>query len=62
MLSMTFDEDFTAGEIDQPERNDVRRLTGGQGHVLTYLGEHWGMGAPRFTEDGIRAFCRTNRS
>jgi hypothetical protein len=58
LLSVTPYEDYTAGEIDQPDRISIRRASGGridgaQLHVLSYLGETWGMGAPRFSVDQI---------
>jgi len=54
MLSLTPYEDFTAGEIDKPDQVAIRRaadgqIDGAQIHMLSYLGETWGMGAPRFT-------------
>jgi alpha-L-fucosidase len=58
LLSVTQYEDYTAGEIDQPDRISIRRasrgrIDGAQLHVLCYLGETWGMGAPRFSVDQI---------
>ena len=58
LLSLTPYEDYTAGEIDQPDRISIRRASGGridgaQLHVLSYLGETWGMGSPRFSVDQI---------
>lgn len=58
-LSMTPYEDYTAGEIDKPEFISIKRaydngkVDGKQVHVLSYLGETWGMGAPRFTADKV---------
>ena len=54
-LSITPEEDYTAGEINDPERLMIRRGSGGkvdgaQVHVLTYLGTTWGKGSPRFSE------------
>jgi hypothetical protein len=54
ILSMTPHEDFTAGEIDQPDRVTVRRsvdgkMDGVQIHMLSYLGQTWGIGEPRFS-------------
>jgi hypothetical protein len=56
ILSMTPYEDFTAGEIDQPDRLTIRRaadgkMDGAQIHVLSYLGATWGMGSPRFSSE-----------
>jgi hypothetical protein len=53
ILSMTPHQDFIAGEIDDPSLIQIRRQTGNQIdgaqiHVLSHLGEQWGMGAPRF--------------
>lgn len=53
MLSLTPAEDFTAGEIDLPEKMTIRRASDGkidgtQLHMLSYLGRTWGMGEPRF--------------
>jgi hypothetical protein len=59
ILSMTPYEDFTAGEIDKPELATVRRgadgkMDGIQIHMLSYLGQTWGRGEPRFkTEEAI---------
>jgi hypothetical protein len=56
ILSMTPYEDFTAGEIDQPDRLTIQRaadgkMDGAQIHVLSYLGATWGMGSPRFSAE-----------
>jgi len=56
MLSLTPYEDFTAGEIDMPGEVAIKRaadglIDGAQIHMLSYLGETWGTGAPRFTAD-----------
>jgi hypothetical protein len=61
LISMTPEEDYTAGEISNPERLEIRRSQGGvldgrQVHVLSYLGQAWGMGEPRFTTDQAIAF------
>ena len=57
-LSVTPCEDYTAGEIDQPDRISIKRATdgtidGAQIHILSFLGEKWGMGSPRFTVEQI---------
>lgn len=56
IISITPDEDFTAGEIDKPDLAAIKRtedgkIDGTQIHVLSYLGESWGMGSARFTSD-----------
>jgi alpha-L-fucosidase len=64
MLSLTPYEDFTAGEIDKPEMVTIRRTTDGrvdgtQIHMLSYLGQTWGMGdKPRFTTDQAVEFTK----
>lgn len=55
-ISISPDEDYTAGEIDKPDLWTPKRvedgiIDGAQVHVLTFLGERWGMGKPRFTTD-----------
>lgn len=54
MISITPSEDYTAGEIDKPDLVTVRRAANGridgtQIHMLSFLGDRWGSGAPRFT-------------
>jgi hypothetical protein len=66
MLSLTPYEDFTAGEIDKPELAAIRRAAGGKIdgtriHMLSYLGETWGKGAPRFTAAQVIAYTRKIR-
>lgn len=63
VLSMTPQEDFTAGEIDKPEMVTVRRnsngsMDGTQIQMLSFLGEKWGMGNPRFTSEQAIAYSR----
>jgi hypothetical protein len=53
ILSMTPQQDFIAGEIDDPAL-----LDGAQIHVLSHLGAQWGMGAPRFTIEQIVEWSR----
>jgi len=67
ILSLTPYEDFTAGEIDKPDLVTVRRsadglVDGAQIHMLSYLGQTWGMGAPRFTTDQVVGYTRKIRS
>jgi len=64
LISMTPHEDFTAGEISNPERLEIRRSVGGildgkQVHVLSYLGRTWGMGEPRFTAEQAAQFSQS---
>lgn len=60
-ISMSPHEDYLAGEIDllekwSPKRSVEGVLDGAQVHVLTFLGEQWGMGKPRFTAEQAVAF------
>jgi hypothetical protein len=55
---MTPHEDYTAGEINDPNRVEIRRavegrIDGTQVHILSYLGRTWGMGAPRFAPEQV---------
>jgi hypothetical protein len=66
MLSLTPSEDFTAGEIDKPDLVTIRRAADGkidgvQIHMLSYLGETWGKGMPRFTTDQVISYTRKVR-
>ncbi len=66
MISITPYEDFTAGEIDKPELATIRRAADGkvdgtQIQVLSYLGQTWGMGAPRFTAEQVIGHTRKIR-
>jgi hypothetical protein len=63
ILSMTPYEDFTAGEIDKPEMISIRRssdglMDGAQIQMLSFLGEKWGMGQPRFSTDDVIRYSR----
>ena len=56
LFAMSRDEDFTAGEIDDPNLAKVMhqvngRVDGTQIHMLCFLGQHWGKGEPRFTTE-----------
>jgi hypothetical protein len=64
MLSLTPNEDFIAGEIDKPDQVAIKRsadgsVDGAQIHMLSYLGETWGMGAPRFTAAQAIGYTQT---
>jgi hypothetical protein len=63
ILSVTPHEDYTAGEIDQPDRVSIRRsadgkIDGTQIQMLSYLGRTWGLGEPRFTAEQVVAHSR----
>jgi hypothetical protein len=63
LLSVTPHEDYTAGEIDRPDRLMIRRAEGGKVdgarvHVLSYLGASWGRGMPRFDDAQVIAWSR----
>lgn len=67
ILSITPYEDFTAGEIDKPELVMIRRaadgrIDGTEIQMLSYLGQTWGMGDPRFTTEQVIAFTRKIRA
>jgi hypothetical protein len=66
LISVSPDEDYTAGEIDKPDQAAVRRsadgrIDGTQLHMLSFLGETWGMGAPRFTTEQAIGFTKKIR-
>jgi len=66
ILSVSPEEDFTAGEINNVDLVSVTRsingkVDGTQIHMLSFLGEHWGMGAPRFTTDQVVAYTKKIR-
>src|SRR5439155_23230895 len=57
-LSLTPEEDFVAGELDQialwaPKRVVAGKADGAQLHVLSYLGRTWGRGEPRFHAEPV---------
>jgi hypothetical protein len=58
VLSITPFEDYTAGEINHLDRLMIRRhqdgkVDGARIHVLSYLGQTWGQGQPRFMSDQV---------
>jgi hypothetical protein len=62
-ISITPYEDYIAGEIDKPELISIKRaydgeVDGKQIHVLSFLGEKWGMGSPRFSVQQIVNWSR----
>lgn len=71
IISHTPYEDFTAGELNDPSigwyewgkgpnpfRHYGPTIVGAQYHVLIFLGEFWGHGAPRFSRDLAIAYTR----
>jgi hypothetical protein len=66
-VSITPHEDFLAGEINDVTRWDLKRqadglVDGAQIQVLTYLGETWGRGTPRFKNEEAIAFAQKVRA
>jgi hypothetical protein len=58
IMSVTPYEDYTAGEINDPEGISYRHtynetIDGKQIHILSYLGRKWGVGDPRFSDEQI---------
>jgi hypothetical protein len=63
LISVSPEEDYTAGEINDPATVQIRRaangrLDGAQVHVLSYLGRTWGRGEPRFTGEQAVQYTR----
>ena len=64
IFPLTPEDDYTAGEVNEPERASVKpRYTGGVAdgariHMLSYLGATWGKGSKRFTDDQVVKFTR----
>lgn len=61
LVSMTPYQDYIAGEIDKPEMLEIKRDEGGkvdgvQLHMLSFLGQRWGTGAPRFSVEQVVLF------
>ena len=55
VLSITPFEDYTAGEINELEKSLIRRaeagkVDGARIHKLSYLGQTWGKGEPRYQD------------
>jgi hypothetical protein len=57
IIRLTEEEDYTAGEINEVDRVQCegRWLDGAQWFMLSYLGETWGKGVPRFTDEQVIA-------
>ena len=63
LISLTPYEDYIAGEISDMDRLEIRRavdgrIDGKQVHVLSYLGQKWGTGFPRFSEEQVVEWSR----
>lgn len=63
VISLTEFEDYTAGEISEtfPECPG-RWVNGAQYHILSYLGERWGGGKPRFTNEFVINYTKSVNS
>jgi alpha-L-fucosidase len=63
VLSITPHEDYSAGEINELDRLMIRRhrdgkVDGARIHVLSYLGDTWGKGSPRFSSEQVIKWSR----
>jgi hypothetical protein len=65
LISISEHEDFTAGEANEPERVALKgsrfangRVDGAYPHMLSYLGETWGKGGPRFSDQQVIEWTR----
>jgi alpha-L-fucosidase len=65
LISITDEDDYTAGEANEPERITLRgsrffegRVDGAYPHMLSFLGEAWGKGAPRFSDEQVIQWTR----
>jgi hypothetical protein len=60
IISITEQEDYTAGEINEPERVRCsgRWVDGAQFHMLSYLGVNWGRGPVRFQPSQVVEWTR----
>lgn len=59
-VCMDAEEDYLAGEVNEPERIDSpgRRVGHEQFHVLSFMGKWWGQGPIRFTQEQVIAYTR----
>ncbi len=57
---MDTEEDYIAGEVNEPERIDSpgRWVGHEQFHVLSFMGKWWGQGPIRFTQKQVLAYTR----
>jgi hypothetical protein len=66
IISLTPYEDYTAGEINDPSQVEIRhavngKVDGAQVHILSYLGQRWGMGGSRFKTEQVVEWSRSIR-
>jgi len=66
LISISEQEDYTAGEANEPERVILkgsrfanRRVDGAYPHMLSYLGQTWGQGGPRFSDEQVIEWTRS---
>lgn len=63
IMSITPHEDYTAGEINDLDRIQWAytydgKVDGKQIHILSFLGNYWGQGDPRFSEEQIVKYSK----
>ncbi len=60
IICLTPNEDYTAGEVNEPTKVVCkgRWVDKAQFHTLSYLGDRWGHGEPRFTNKQIAEWTR----
>lgn len=59
VISLTEYEDYTAGEISTAfPVCPGRWVKGAQYHILSYLGENWGKGTPRFVDEFVIGYTK----
>jgi hypothetical protein len=66
LIGLCPDQDFMAGEIDDPEKVNVHYAAAGtvdgvQIHMLSFLGKTWGMGEPRFPTEKVIEYTKKVR-
>src|SRR4051812_49189392 len=65
LIPMSPEDDYTAGETPEPDRVTIRRMIMGKvdgavPQVLSFLGERWGGGKPRFATEQAVQISRKN--
>lgn len=59
VISLTEYEDYTAGEVARAfPVCPGRWVNGAQYHVLSFLGESWGLGEPRFADEFVTGYTK----